>query len=308
MDMHVLLSLWLFNEHDSYSSSPSSFQKLFEKSTKDHAGVVAMGLLAPPAGILQTMLLCEIESFQSMEGDTGFGTSFSILATIRAVGRGSLVYIQDEDEEAEYLRGWCTEVCDDTSSESGRNGNKKDVLEIGNGIADRLDKVFNSIIGLEEELSQLQEGIDDENFMAAAMRRRVLEAELDEDIHEDDDEDDDDEDDDDDDDDEYENVRSRLQKAFQIAKSSDMQGYRISSTDPETSSKKMRSIQDLTALSWAYFSCGLESEEMITFRLRSLEVVDLCERLKLALVMMMEHRSKVKATLKSTRGDDSNED
>eukprot|EP01083_Nonionella_stella_P125322 378993_1 len=70
------------------------------------------------------MSLCEIESFRTMEGDTGFETSYSILATIRAVGRASLVDIQENGEGEgvdinEFLTGWCTELVDfDESDES----------------------------------------------------------------------------------------------------------------------------------------------------------------------------------------------
>ena len=42
---------------------------------KEHAGAVAMGMITPTAGgILQSMLLCEIESFQTMKGNNDFGT------------------------------------------------------------------------------------------------------------------------------------------------------------------------------------------------------------------------------------------
>lgn len=270
-----------------------------------------MGILAPPAGILQTMPLCEIESFQKMKGDTGFGTSYSILATIRVVGRGSLIYIEDEEVGQEYLKGWCTELCDNTSSENGRDDDAK-VLETGNKFADKMEEVFNSIVKLEEKLEGLEndnnEDDDDRNLSEASVRRRMLEAELD--IFDDDEDDDEDDDDDDMDEEDDDSLRNRFERALKSAKSSDMQGYRISSSpvDPLTS-KKLRSVQDLTALSWAYFACDLWSQEgsmePLSFRLRAIEVVDLCERLKLALVMMIDHRSKLRETLKSR---DSNEE
>ena len=66
------------------------FHNLFEKAIEEHAGVVAMGYIAPPNGMLQGMPLCEIESFTKMKGKTGFG-NMSILATIRAVGRATYI-------------------------------------------------------------------------------------------------------------------------------------------------------------------------------------------------------------------------
>jgi len=283
------------------------FHYLFEKSTREHGGVVAMGLLAPPAGILQTMPLCEIESFQTMQGETGFGTDYSILVTIRAVGRGSLVSIQEDDEETQFLTGWCTELCDDASSENGKTEGGRDIVQLGNDLADKLEGVFNAIIILENELEQTEDDDFDEMSLEpseATLKRMQLELELELDDNEnlDDDEEGDDEDDDEDED-LVDSFRSRFQKAYEIAKASDMQGYRVTSTSSE-SGKKMRSVQELTALSWAYFSLDLWNPDILTFRLRAVEASELCERLKLALVMMMEYRSKLRETLKSRDSND----
>ena len=259
-----------------------------------------MGLIAPPGGILQTMPLCEIESFQTMEGDTGFG-EFSILATIRVVGRASLIDIHNDEEEKEYMTGWCTELGDDTSSDNGRS-NGEDVSKIGNNLADDIQDVFNSIALLEEKLAKADDDDEEDVVLGdAALRRMQLEAELGLD---DDDEDDDElEDDEEDEDGDDESLQAIFQKAFQVAKSSDTQGYRIASGDASRS--KTRSIQDLTALSWAYLSQDLwNTDEILNYRLRALEGEDLCERLKLVLVMMMEHRSKLKKTLKSRDAED----
>eukprot|EP00558_Chaetoceros_sp_UNC1202_P010243 CAMPEP_0197247972 /NCGR_PEP_ID=MMETSP1429-20130617/32592_1 /TAXON_ID=49237 /ORGANISM="Chaetoceros sp., Strain UNC1202" /LENGTH=264 /DNA_ID=CAMNT_0042709029 /DNA_START=183 /DNA_END=977 /DNA_ORIENTATION=+ len=264
------------------------------------------------------MPLCEVESFKTMVGDTGFGTSFSIFATIRAVGRASLIHIQDDDSDdyndAEFLVGWCTEMCDDTSSNNGRASSQgEDVLQSANDIADKVEEVFDSIIDLEQQLSLLgYDGVSDDAGMSeATMKRRLLEAELEAELDdEEDDEDEDDEyldlgDDDDDDDALYVDIaRAKLQKAIQIAKSCDMQGYRISSMDADATG--MRSVQDLTALSWALFSWEEEHDAILRYRLGSLEIVDLYERLKLALVMMMERRSELKEALRSST--DKNED
>ncbi len=159
------------------------FHQLFEDSTTNHNSVVAMGLLAPPAGILQNMPLCEIENYRVMKGQTAFGTDFSILVTIRVVGRASLMYIQDEDDDdddddnyydgdeeefgsggmgmgtgmgmgmgmgIQYLKGWCMETSDnfDTLSESGKN-----VVEYGNTIADQLEDMVAKVQQMEDRLS-----------------------------------------------------------------------------------------------------------------------------------------------------------
>ncbi len=262
-----------------------------------------MGLLAPPAGILQTMPLCEIESFRTMEGDTGFGTSFSILATIRSVGRASLIYIDGDDDEGdndeEFLTGWCTELGDNTSSERLSTDDTKDIPKVANRMADRCEEVFNSILELEDKISESGKDVNGEFVESeATLRRKLLEAELEIDFDDEDYDDEDDEDDFDSDDDESDNddsERNSLQRAFELAKATDTQGYRISSSSQE----QIRSIQDLTALSWAYFSTELDAQESLSYRLRALEIVDLSDRLKLALVMMMERRSKLRATLRS---------
>jgi hypothetical protein len=259
-----------------------------------------MGLLAPPAGILQTMPLCEIESYQTMEGDTGFETSFSILATIRAVGRGTLVSIKEEDGDTEFLTGWCTEMCDDPSSENGKTGGGRDIMQLGNDLADKLEGVFNSIIILENEVDQMQDEDFDQNDSEpseATLRRIQLESEL----GLDDDESEDEEEESDDDD--VDSFRFRFQQALASAKASDTQGYRIASTSSELG-EKMRSVQELTALSWAYFSLDIWSPDILTSRLRAIELNELCGRLRLALVMMMEHRSKLRETLKSRDSND----
>jgi len=122
----------------------------------------------------------------------------------------------------------------------------------------------------------------------------------------DDDDDDDDDDDNDDflDDNEEENPKRLFEKAFQIAKSSDTQGYTIqlSSTtetaeaDVDATSKnaKNRSIQDLTALSWAYLSKDVwDEEEILKYRLQALNINNLLDRLILVYKMLLEQRGKL---------------
>lgn len=279
------------------------FHKLFEKAINEHGGVVAMGLLAPPSGILQSMPLCEIESFQKMEGNTGFGTNYSILATIRSVGRGNLMSIDEEDENKEFLTGWCTEMSDDESQSDGKTASGRDIMKLGNELADKLEHVFSSIIILETRLEQQEEYVEiDEEVSEATLRRMLLEAEL-----EDDDDDEGDEDEEDDEDDDVsssgDGMRAAFEHALKQARASDYQGYRISMSQSDKDNN-LRSVQELSALSWAYFSPEL-FEDNLSFRLRAIEVTDLIDRLKLALVMCMKHRSQLKEVLKSR---DSNDD
>jgi hypothetical protein len=277
----------------------------------DHGGVIAMGLLDPPASILQTMPLCEIESYQKMEGDTGFGTSFSILATIRVVGRCSLLCIEDDGDggggNGDFLTGWCREVSDDVRSVNGKTSTGRDIVQLGNDLADRMESVFESIIRLENELDEMESDNDDDDDdmdepSDATIKRMLLEAELDEEEEEDEEDNYEDDDTDEEDDD---SLRIIFQRALQDAKASDTQGYKISSSNNSTIATPdniIRPVQELTALSWAYFSNDLWSSDILHFRLKALEVDELCERMKVALVMMMEHRSKLKETLKKSRG------
>ena len=57
------------------------FIKLFEDAMENHAGVVAMGLLAS-SSVIQSVPLCEIEAYNLMDG-------FGIFITILAVGRAA---------------------------------------------------------------------------------------------------------------------------------------------------------------------------------------------------------------------------
>jgi len=262
------------------------FHQLFERATENHNNVVAMGLMAPPSGILQSMPLCEIENFRVMPGETAFGTH-SILATIRAVGRVSLVQLQEEDDYAEYLYGYCTEICDDTCSERKKaSTEEKDILLEGNQLCDKLEERLESIVELENllELMGGESSLETE-ISETQMKRRILEAELFEKFEDEDDE---------------PNRRDRLNEAFKIAKINDMQGYRISSS-ASTSSATSRSIQDLTALSWAYFSTDDNPVDILACRLQALECTELCERLRLALVMLLEKRSKLRITVQSLK-------
>jgi len=269
------------------------FHKLFEKATTDHAGIVAMGFIAPPSGMLQGMPLCEIENFRTMEGDTGFG-NMSILATIRVVGRATLLDVQAPEDDIldGYMTGWCQELMDDTKTKSQR-----DLMDVYNELAERCDILFDSIVNLQEEIYSIEEDKESENevLSEATLRRMALEAEL----GLDDDDDDDDEDDDEDyldDDDEVTGTKGALRKAIQIAKASDTQGYTITATENDKGELYKRSIQELTALSWGYLSTEVWGEEdednmLLKYRLQALNTDDLADRLILVSKMLIDYKN-----------------
>lgn len=107
------------------------------------------------------------------------------------------------------------------------------------------------------------------------------------------------------DDDDMMNRIGRLKNAFDNAKAADFQGYTLATNVSSTE----RSIQDLTALSWAYFCCENDPFDVLSFRLRALEINNLNQRLSFALTMMMQRKTKMIQLLKSgTKIDSRNED
>ena len=128
---------------------------------------------------------------------------------------------------------------------------------------------------------------------------------------EDDDEDnDDDEDEDDDDDDEDESTDRtlRFHKAYEIAKSTDTQGYMTKSTTSTNTQNQTtqyeRPVQDLTALSWAAFCTDEKTEDdgavplnAATYRIQALDCADLFDRLKLASYMLREKKEELQRQL-----------
>lgn len=272
------------------------FHKLFEKATDDHAGIVAMGFIAPPSGMLQGMPLCEIENFRTMEGDTGFG-NVSILATIRVVGRATLLDVKEPDGDdslAGYMTGWCQEMTDEMNTKG-----EKDLMKDYNELADKCEILFETIVDLQEKIKSLEgeKQLKTEVLSEATLRRMKLEAELGLD------DDDDDEDDDDDyldDDDEVTGQKSALKKAVKIAKASDTQGYTIVSSvnsgESPAKTKTERSIQELTALTWGYLSKDVWGEDdedsiLLKYRLQALNTNDLADRFILVSKMLIDQKN-----------------
>ena len=102
----------------------------------------------------------------------------------------------------------------------------------------------------------------------------------------------------------------RFRKAYEVALSTDMQGYRSLQNDEKVD----RTPQELTAISWAAFSTELLPEEpsAATFRIQALDSDNLFERLKLALHMLRQKKIQVRAKLEKAgiqvKGDELDDD
>jgi hypothetical protein len=102
----------------------------------------------------------------------------------------------------------------------------------------------------------------------------------------------------DDNDDDVPNRLERYQGAFENALESDSQGYMLSS-----SSQSKRSIQELTAISWAAFATEAVDDLDAQFRVQALDTDNLVERLKLGLFLLNEKRKLVENMLQQVRSD-----
>lgn len=79
------------------------FIKLFEYCIEHHHGVVAMGLVAD-SGIVQTVPICEMESFTN-----NMGKDLGVFVTLRVVGRAKLIDIFQQEP---YIKAICEEIID----------------------------------------------------------------------------------------------------------------------------------------------------------------------------------------------------
>lgn len=120
------------------------------------------------------------------------------------------------------------------------------------------------------------------------------------DDNDDDDEDDEEEDDDDDedhlDDEESTDRRmSRFREACRVALQYDSQGYTTSS-----GSAGVRSVQELTAMSWATFCTDLEPNEAdFSLRVQALDSESLKDRLRMGELLLRRQSNLLKQTLKN---------
>lgn len=83
--------------------------------------------------------------------------------------------------------------------------------------------------------------------------------------------------------------RARFRKAYQVALSTDTQGYQVFSQDTGD-----RSPQELTAISWAAFCTDILAEEAATFRIQALDCDHLFDRLKLASHMLRAKKEQLR--------------
>ena len=271
------------------------FIKLFQDVMDNHEGVLAMALLSEEdEAILSSVPICEVVNYNRMVSD-GFG----IFLTIQCVGRVELLEV---DQDGEYMIAECVEIVDSSTS--------LDKVEEGNLLAESIEKMIERISAVENELSDrleeqvefgtLPDGIvfvnDSDNFVSS----------------EDDDEDDDDDDDENDDSDTPTRV-DRYNKAYLQALESDSQGYythQLSNNSPsprlqqgKEQLKSTRSIQELTAISWAVFATEVMDDLDAQFRVQALDTQDLVERLKLGLFLLNEKRRLIERMLQQVRSD-----
>ena len=108
--------------------------------------------------------------------------------------------------------------------------------------------------------------------------------------------------------------RARYYKAFEDAKISDTQGYISPAVDPKKTT--IRSLKDLTAISWAVFCTAdpvdlSETEEIQynVFKIQALDTKSVLQRLNLGAAMLRMEKKKLKAKLAlAGKPDKSNED
>jgi len=252
------------------------FIKLFEKSMNEHGGIIGMALLVNDSSILKPISICEIESYNKM-------SEFGIFCTIRVISRATIVKFVDYTP---YITAICVERMDDTSSLDF--GNKKQ-LDLFNYLASNIE---NTVLTLSSLQHQLSDGSSKE-------KEEKLEKDVLYDISTDEDEDYDDEEEEDE-----EDPISRFRNAFHAAKESDYNGYTTTTiNDNDESSKECRSIQDLTAISWAAFCCFATSqrENIITYRIQVLDSSRLLDRLYMGIYILREKRKELEEELASVR-------
>ena len=85
--------------------------------------------------------------------------------------------------------------------------------------------------------------------------------------------------------------RGRYRQAYQVALSTDTQGYSVSGSTGSDSGQL--SAQELTATSWAAFCSEIVPEEDATYRIQALDTDKLFERLKLAAFMLREKKASL---------------
>jgi Lon protease-like protein len=289
------------------------FVKLFEACLKDHGGVLAMGLLAGGgSGIVQTAPLCEIEDYNAM-----LGGGFGVFVTIRAVSRARILEITQEEP---FIRAVCAEVADKIPPN----------LELPNLVAANIEDLILLLSSMEHRLAQAGRGDgeggadDDANKPQSSpldeeereMQRRIAIARLvrstgqkrlavasspaltqpsflflrqEDRFYADEDEEEDDEEADEP---RPFDRRDRFRKAYQVALSTDAQGYHA--VKPGGDATVDRSPRELAAVSWAAFCTEILPDADAQHRILALDYENLFDRLKLALSVLRQKKEKLK--------------
>jgi len=262
------------------------FIKLFEKAQNEHCGMVAMGLLAEN-GLIQTVPLCEIEDYNAQMKD-----SLGIFVTIRVVGRATLVELWQQDP---YITAICTELYDETADLSISSSLQakyptlqKPREELQNLLGSSIENMMVTLSSLQHKITQQHnsrsDDKDDADMGARLKQARKLDNFLLADV---DDDELDGENEIIDDDDFGKDINGKFQKAFQQALQSDTQGYTTKTTESGE-----RSIQHLTAISWAAFAIP---QVDVTYKLQALDTMNLFDRLKLAMLVLREIKTDMES-------------
>ena len=255
------------------------FIQLFDDAMDNFGGVVAMGLIAEN-GIIQSAPLCNIEAFNRMDG-------FGIFVTIRVVSRVSITGVTQGEP---YIKATCKEIFDEVPQGDAD-------VQLLSTIAGNIENMLLTISAMEHRLKGALQSAGDDSLGRGNQ-----------DI-------DDDRDDDYDDDDDVVALdrTGRFRRAYELAKETDAQGY-ISSAEADESSEN-RSLQDLSAISWAAFETErlheddeqagivvgddgqlLASSDTL-YRMQALASAGIMDRMKLALTCLHGKRVEINKAL-----------
>ena len=292
------------------------FITLFDDVMDNCGGVVAMGLVANDAGIIQSVPVCEVESYNRVRLSLDDEDPPKIFATIRVVGRANLVGIVAQEP---YIKARCREISDVVPND----------LEESNIIAGNIENMMVTLSSLDHQIAEMESAAAQDadgggqgsteyrDALIASLKNDNVGNSIDTDNNDDDDEDDD-----------VENLdrSARFAKSYRIARETDSQGYTISSdTSPSSEimgdgnsgkrkdrKKQLRSVQDLTALSWAAFCTEEDAMPDAKYRVQALDTDDLHVRLQLASFMIQQKKielmTRINPGLKGGENNDNDAD
>jgi len=242
------------------------FIKLFQKSINEHGGIIGMALLVNDSSILKPIPICEIESYNQM-------SEFGIFCTLRVISRATIIRFVDYEP-------YITAICVERMDKSMDMGNKKQ-LDLLNYLASNIENTVLTLSSLEFQLGDGVKGKEEEGLGKSALYDRNYI------------------DDDDEEDEELIDPVSRFRHAFHQAKESDFNGY-TTTIQPTTTPE--RSLQDLTAISWAAFCCDdPQKDNNMTYRIQVLDSSRLLDRLYMGIYVLREKKKELEEELKLVR-------